>query len=175
MLAVAPDGRHVYTADVQPGTITELELSTGRRRSLPLAERINRISLSDDGATAYIADQVRPRLAVVDVDTMTLNRWLILPAIGFGTATMGPRGLIVALRRAGQLVHLDTESGHLMRSVRVPGGPQQVVVDSARRRADTTCSPADVVVAVDIDSMRVVAEVSPGMDPDGLDVSGVIS
>ena len=172
MLAVAPDGRHVYTADVHPGTVTELEVTSGTRRSLYLAERINRISLSADGRTAYVADQDEPRLAVVDVLSLSLDRWITLPGIAFGTAASGAGRLIVAMRQAGQLAILDTEAGRVLRSVGVPDGPQRVVMSGEGRTVYTTCSPADLVVAVDIDRMQVVAEGEPGGDPDGLAVVG---
>ena len=162
MLVVAPDGRHVYTADVHPGKVTEIDVASGRRRCLALADRINRISLTADGRTAYVADQDDPRMAVVNVRTMTLARWIALPAIGFGTATAGAGRLVIALRQASRLALLDTGSGRVLGSCSVPDGPQRVVISDDGRTVYATCSPENVVVAVDIETMQVVAEGSPG-------------
>lgn len=167
MLAVSPNGGLVYTADVSPGTITELDVRTGGRRSLRLAERVNRISLSADGSTAYVADQDEPRLAVVHLRSMTLARWIDLPHVAFGTAAMRDGRVAIALRHAGRVALLDPHAGRVHASLPVPRGPQRVVLDATGRTAYVTCSPAGVVVAIDLVQMRIVVETSTGGDPDG--------
>lgn len=66
MLALSPDGTRGYTANVRPGSISEIDLESGTLlRTIEIASEINRITLSADGSFAFTADQhqrqTRPR------------------------------------------------------------------------------------------------------------------
>lgn len=169
MLAVTADGGRAYVAHVAPGSLTEIDLESGAVRHLGLSSTVNRVTLSRDQGVAYVADQESPRLAVVDLEQMTLRAWIPLPAIAFGTTlTTDPRGLVMALRGAGRLGVLDLMTHEVVTSTQLPRGPQRVVVDRARETAYATCSPAGVVVAVNLRSMAVIATSEPGQEPDGM-------
>lgn len=173
MLALTRDGEHACTANVRPGSLTKVSLSGHLPpHTLDLSTHVNRVSVSPLDPVAYVADQARPRLAVVDLVAMTVTAWLGLPDVAFGTApTPDGRHLVLALRRAGRLALLDLGTGSVVGDVRVPVGPQGVVLDEPGHTAFTACSPADVVVAVDLRSMSVVAEVRPGPAADGVSLA----
>ena len=174
MLAVTRDGSRAYTANVRPGSLTEVDL-TGRRRprTLRLAPHVNRLSLSPDESEAYVADQSQARLAIVALSEMRVRRWVALPGVAFGTVpTQDGRQLVLALRESARLALLDLHTETVVAATPVPGGPQRTTLDELGRTAYTACSPANVVVAVDLASMSVIAQGRPGPDPDGLALAG---
>ena len=168
MLAIPRDGSRVYTADVNPGRVTEITLASSERRILELAAQVNRISLSTSGKAAYVGDQNEPRLAVVDTRSMTVDRWIPLPGIAFGTAALRDGRLLVALRQAAQVILLDAKTGTVHGAVSVPQGPQRVALADDEQTAYVTCSPGDAVVAIDLAELRMSSTCTPGRDPDGI-------
>lgn len=172
MLVTSPDRCVVYTANVHPGSLTALDLDSGRSRTVALAQTVNRVSLSPSGDRAYVADQDRPRLAVVDVIAMRLDVWLPLPGIAFGTApSKDGRHVFVTLRHDSGLAVVDMPTGHVVLSPRLPRGPQRLVLDAQERMAYTACSPADAVVAVELASMTIASIGEVGPNPDGIALS----
>ncbi|MFB8387474.1 YncE family protein [Microbacterium sp. NPDC055910] len=169
MLALSADSTIGCTANVEPGSISILDLENRRLRAVvPVAERINRIVLSPDGCTAYSADQHRPRLAVVDTASAEVRDWIDLPGIGFGAAMTKSGAIVIALRRDNAIAVLDPVSGQIERVVAVPRGPQMVVLDPHTRRAYSACQHDDVVVEVDLDRGEVTREIAVGRNPDGI-------
>ena len=87
MVAVSAGGDTAWTAHVRPGYVVEVDLRRRHAgRSLRVADEINRISLAPDEKTAFVADQTSPRIACVDLSTMTVRAWMDVPGTAFGTA-----------------------------------------------------------------------------------------
>src|SRR6266704_5141034 len=58
MLAISPDGRRGYTANVGPGTVSVLDLEKRKTITvIPVAPVVQRISLSVDGRLVFTSDQ----------------------------------------------------------------------------------------------------------------------
>ena len=67
MLAISPDGRKGYTANVGPGTGSVLDLAERKTFTvIPVAGHVQRISVSPDGHWAFTSDTEKARLAVID-------------------------------------------------------------------------------------------------------------
>ena len=85
MFVLSPDGARVYTANVDTGSVSVIDVATQELvQVIDVAGRINRISVTPDGSTLFTADQEQPRLAVIDVATTALS-WIDLPSRGFGS------------------------------------------------------------------------------------------
>src|SRR5215831_9606524 len=66
MLAISPDGRYGYTANVGPGTVSVLDIPSRKTITvITVAEHVQRISVSPDGRWAFTSDTQNPRLAVI--------------------------------------------------------------------------------------------------------------
>jgi YVTN family beta-propeller protein len=169
MFAVSPDGARAYSANVDSGSVSVIDVATESLLGvIEVAAEINRISLSPDGATAFCADQREPRLAVIDVATTRVT-WIDLPSRGFGTA-VAPDGrrIVVALRGASQVGIIDlTVPAHLT-VVDVPAHPQAIVIHPSGTHAYSACDAADEVVEVDLAAGRVTRTFPTGRQPDGL-------
>lgn len=185
MVALSSDGRYAYTANVEPGSVSVLDLGAGRlAHTVELGARINRISVSADDRYLYVADQKAPRLGIVDCGDFSV-RWVDLPSIGYGTApTPDGRRLLVALRPTNQVGILDLATSQIESLIDVPPTPQRIVIPPARtseedrertandERPDdyayVSCDATDVVVEIDIPAGEIRREIGVGSTPDGL-------
>jgi YVTN family beta-propeller protein len=67
MLAISHDDKLGYTANVSPGSVSVLDLSTHKNVAvIPVATPVQRISVSNDGKLVFTSDSSSPRLAVID-------------------------------------------------------------------------------------------------------------
>jgi DNA-binding beta-propeller fold protein YncE len=109
MLAISTDGRRGYTANVGPGTVSVLDL-VGRKTLavIPVAQHIQRISISPDNRWVFTSDTENSRLAVIDTATNKVDRWIALPSTGYGSAST-PYGkwLLLALPEANAVAVVD--------------------------------------------------------------------
>ncbi len=169
MLAVSADGAIGCTANVEPGSVSILDVRDRRLRAVvPVADRINRILLSPDGSTAYTADQRRPRLAIIDTAAAEVRGWIDLPGVGFGAAMTASGLIVIALRNENAIAVVDPATRQVERVVPVPRGPQMIVLDAQARHAYTACQHDEVVVEVDLDAGAVTREIAVGRNPDGI-------
>lgn len=185
MVALSSDGRFAYTANVDPGSVSVLDLGSGTLvQMVKFGTRINRISIAPDDSAVYVADQNAPRLGILDTAEWTI-RWVELPTIGYGTApTVDGARLVIGFRPTSQVGILDLASGEVTHLLDVPPTPQRVVIPPPRtweeerertasdeRQEDyayVTCDDADVVVEIDLAAGEVRREIGVGSTPDGL-------
>jgi len=185
MVALSSDGRFAYTANVEPGSVSVLDLGAGTLAgTVEFGTRINRISISPDDSVVYVADQESPRLGLLDTADWSI-RWMPLPAIGYGTApTPDGTRLLIGFRPTAQVGILDLATGELLHLLDVPPTPQRIVIppprtseeDRERTAADerpddyayVSCDQSDLVVEIDIPAGEVRREIGVGGSPDGL-------
>ncbi|GAC1355221.1 MAG: hypothetical protein NVSMB3_00060 [Acidobacteriaceae bacterium] len=178
MLALSHDGRHGYTANVGPGTVSVLDLE-GRKTAavIPVAGNVQRIAVSNDDRMVFTADQGQPRMAVIDTATNKVSRWIGLPGIGYGAATTKDgRYLLVALRETGKLAVVDLKTLTTVRTIDLGKGPVEVLVRPDGRVAYVSCSPdaavAELAIAGDVAGWHVARMIPAGAGADGLAWAG---
>ncbi len=169
MLAISPDGRKGYTANVGPGTVSVLDLA-GRKTDavIPVAGHVQRISISPDGHWVFTSDTEKPRLAVIDTTTNKVDRWITLPGTGYGTAlTADGKWLLVAIPSTNEVAVIDIPTMQVVRTIKVPPSPQEVLVRPDGRAAYVSCSSSHQVATIQIDDWSVKL-IEAGRGADGL-------
>ena len=169
--AVSVDGRRLVTANVGPGSVSIIDVPSRTLLGVvQVAEKVNRICFEPEGRFAYTADQVSPRIAVIDTELFERVAWIDVPSIGFGTAvSAGGSHLVVALRSASEIAVIDLRSGELVHRVATPNHPQAIVLHPDGIRAYSACDAEDCVVEVDIRAGRLLRRIgTSGRNPDGL-------
>ena len=169
MFVLAPDGARAYSTNVDTGTVSVIDVASETLVDvIEVAGKIQRISISPDGATVFTADQESPRLAAIDVTTRDIS-WIDLPSTGFGSAVT-PDGatLVVALRWTNQFGVIDLASRTLRAVVDVPAHPQAIVIHPDGDFAYSACDEANQVVEVDLRTGTVARVFDTGSQPDGM-------
>ncbi|MDH6179854.1 YVTN family beta-propeller protein [Microbacteriaceae bacterium SG_E_30_P1] len=169
MFVLSPDGARAYSANVDTGTVSIIDVATRALVSVvEVADKVNRISISPDGRTVYTADQRNPRLAAIDTDSGDVS-WIDLPALGFGTAVTPDGGkLIVALRWESRIGVIDLADPSRIDVTDVPSEPQAIIIHPDGTHAYSACDADGAVVEVDIARAEVTRTFLVGRNPDGL-------
>jgi len=169
MLAISPDGRFGYTANVGPGTVSVLDL--GARKTLaiiPVATHVQRISVTPDGRWIFTSDTNKPRIAVIDANTRKVDRWIVLPGAGYGTAsTADGKWLLAAMPDANGVAVIDLAAMKLARTIAVPAAPQEVLLRPDARFAYVSCDKSHQVAAIQLSDWSVKL-IEAGANADGL-------
>ncbi len=170
MLAITPDGRHGYTANVGPGTVSVLDMESRKTLAvIPVSGQVQRISVSVEGDAVFTADQTKPQLAVIDTSTNRVKTWIPLPAPGYGTAaTPEGRWLVVAAPGANKVAVVDLGSLKVTHVIDVPAAPQEVVVRPDGRMVYVSCDASHKIAAIRIADWSVEKLIDAGAGADGL-------
>ena len=170
MLAISPDGKRGYTANVSPGTVSVLDMEARKPiATIEVASEIQRISVSTDGSMAFTSDQKKPQLAVIDTAANNVKSWIPLPATGYGSAsTPDGRWLVVALPSANKVAAIDLHEMKVAHLVDVPSAPQEVLIRPDGNIAYASCDKSHKVAAIQTANWTVDRLIDVGADADGL-------
>jgi DNA-binding beta-propeller fold protein YncE len=169
MLAISHDGRHGYTANVGPGTVSVLDLA-GRKTLtvIPVATHVQRISVSPDDRWVFTSDTAKPRLAVIDTTTNKVEHWVGLPGTGYGAAsTANGKWLLVAMPQADGVAVVDLANLRVVKTISVPAAPQEVLIRPDGKMAYVSCARSNQVAAIQIGDWGVKL-INTGKGVDGL-------
>jgi len=124
MFVISPDGRRIYTANNEAGSVSVLDL---RARTLlatiPISKKVQRISISPDGKFVYTQDQEAPRIVVIDTGTNAVVRSISLPRIAFSSVFTKDGRWLLANSESGKLFVVDVVSGALTKTFDTPDVP----------------------------------------------------
>jgi YVTN family beta-propeller protein len=170
MLAISPDGKRGYTANVGPGTISVLDMEARKTLAvIPVSGEIQRIAVSVDGRLAFTSDQTKPRLAVIDTESNKVKTWIPLPALGYGSAaTPDGRWLVVAVSTANKVAIVDLGTMQVVHEIDVPAAPQEVVVRPDGKVAYVSCDASHKIAAIRTSDWTVEKLIDAGAGADGL-------
>ncbi len=170
MLALSHDGRHGYTANVGPGSVSVLDLNARKTLAvIPVSGNVQRISVAMDDKRVFTADMTSPRLAVIDTTTNTVGGWVDLPTHAYGTApTPDGRWLLVTLPSLNELGVVDLASLKVVRRIPVGKSPQEVIIRPDAKVAYVSCMGNGTVVPIDLDHWKALPAITAGPLADGL-------
>jgi YVTN family beta-propeller protein len=124
MLVISPDGRRIYTANNEPGSVSVLDLrSRTLLATIPISKKLQRISLSPDGKFVFTQDQETPRIVVIDTATNAVVRSISLPRIAFSSVITKDGHWLLANSESGKLFVVDLASGALTKTFDTPDVP----------------------------------------------------
>ena len=170
MLAITLDGTRGYTANVGPGTVSALDL-TGRKTIavIPVANHVQRISVSNDGRWVFTSDTEKPRLAVIDAANNKVDHWIDMSSEGYGSAaTPDGKWLLVALPGAPGMAVIDLSTMQVATTVKLPPAPQEVIVRPDGQEAYVSCDKSHQVAVVSTSDWKVEKLIDAGKSADGL-------
>ena len=170
MLALSHDGRRGYTANVGPGSVSVLDMKARKTITvIPVAQEVQRISISTDDKLVFTSDYTTPRLAVIDTATNAIKTWVPLPGLGYGSApTPDGRTLIVAIPTPPQVAVVDLTTLKVTRTIELPSAPQEVLIAPGGRTAYVSCNASGKVAEIDLTQWKVSRLISTGKGADGL-------
>ena len=174
MLALSHDGRHGYTANVGPGTVSVLDIKARKVLTIiPISKNTQRIAISQDDKWVFTSDQTKPQLAVIDTATNKVAKWVPLSGIGYGGAvTLDGRWFLLAEPAANKVDVVDLKTMQVARSIDVPRDPQEVLARPDGKVAYVSSMASHTVAEVDLATWKVTRTIEDGANSDGLAWAG---
>lgn len=168
MLAISPDGRRGYTANVGPGTVSVLDMKARKTIAvIPVSKQVQRIAVSADGKLVFTSDQTKEQLAVIDASTNKIKTWIPLPGFGYGSApTPDGKWLVIAIPTANKVAVIDLTSLKVAQVIDVPAAPQETLIRPDGKIAYVSCDASKKVVAIKAGDWTIekLIEAGPGVD-----------
>jgi YVTN family beta-propeller protein len=170
MLAITHDGKHGYTANVGPGTVSVLDLAARKTiKVIPISSMTQRIALSADDKWVFTSDQTQPRMAVIDTATNTVAKWITLPGLGYGSAaTSDGKWLLVAIHDKNVVAVIDLTTMKVARTITVVDQPQEMLIRPDGKVAYVSGRPSNKIAVIDLSQWKMTGTIEAGAYPDGL-------
>lgn len=176
MVAVSPDERIAYTANMQSGTVSRIDLQTKEVFSAPAGKEVEGVAVTKDGSEVWAS--VRGEDKVVIFDATTLERLSEIKVGKFPLRIIvSPDGknMVTSNLVDGTVTVLDVASRKIERTIRVSGSDQtrQVTLlfneDGSRLYVAET--GANKIAEIDFVSGEVLGRLSGGEQGDGLAIA----
>ena len=177
LLALAPDGRRAWTANLGSGSVSLLDLQ-GRKlvKTAKTGPRTEAIDLSPDGRELWVGDNEAHTITVLDAATLDSVATL---ASGGRTPirlkfTPDGRHVLVSNMTSSTLALFDARLRARVATIDVPAAgepsarPIGILMDPRGGRAWVAAAGRNEVAEVDLGARRITRFVGTGENPDGL-------
>lgn len=189
MVVAAPDGKRAYTANIGDGSVSVLDLETGRHvKTIATGAQCEGIDISPDGSEIWTSNRQADTLSIID--TESLEEVAEIPCGRFPIRLkFTPDGSRVAVSNAesSEVVVFDASTRKEVGRIAIDfdvvdaagarlfgdafagsATPIGVLITADGKRAFVAAANADVVTLLDLEQLAVLRGYTTGNEPDGL-------
>lgn len=173
MVAVSTDGSRAFTANIPAGTVSVIDLKTGKKLSdIAVGGRPEGITLSQDGRTLWVGDLEGARVQAFDAQSLEKVAEVATGAVPIRVAA-SPDGqwIVTSNVGAGTLTIIDAATRAKAREVVVSGSAeagQVTILFGPNGRLYAAETGRDQVAEVDLETGQVLRRLKAGKNGDGL-------
>ena len=198
MIYIWPDLKRIATTNVNSGTVSIIEKSTGAPLVPPGGNATNMappprgpmgppggdwqetvvrvgngcegFDVSPDGKEIWVANAHDGTVSIIDVATKTVTQTLAADVMGANRLKFTPDGklALISSLRGSDVTVIDSSTRKTVKRINVGHGSAGIQMQPDGARAFVACSPDGYVAVVDLHSLSVVGRIEAGKDPDGL-------
>ena len=170
MLVLDHEGRLGYTANIESGSVSVLDLRARRLLTIiPVSAKTQRIAISTDDTKIFTTDQMAPRVAVIGTASRRVDAWIALPAVGYTlTTTEDGRWLLVGIQSTSQVAVIDLKLNRVVRTIDLPQSPHEVLMSPDGTTAYVSCTAKEQIAAIRTSDWTVTKLIKAGTRVDGL-------
>ncbi len=178
MVAVSSDGSTAFTANIPAGTVSVIDLGTGRKsRDILVGGEPEGIALSKDGRTLWVGDLSAPRVQIFDTATFARLGEVATGKVPIRVAA-SPVGkwIVTSNLGSGSLTVIDVASRKAAREIEVSGSQQAgqvtILFSADGKRVYAAETGRDTVAEIELASGKVLRRLPAGRQGDGLAIAG---
>lgn len=189
MVAASPDAKRAYVANIGSGSVTVVDLVEGKVvKDVPTGEGAEGIAITPDGREVWVTNRSADTVSILDTKTLAITATLKAPQFPIRVKiTPDGKRALVSCARSGDVAVFDTATKKEIKRIAidreaVPGSsdrifstqfgkspvPVGLLIATGGKRAWVASTNADVVSAIDLDTLAVVGRLTAGKEPDGL-------
>lgn len=170
MLALAGDGRTLFSANMGANSLSQLDLrDRAFVRHLAVGPRPEGVAITPDGREVWVGSNEAGTITVVE--TTSGATVATIPSLGVPyRITMSPDGSRVAVPdpEGGRVHVIDVATRRVLGEIAVGGSPRGVDIAPDNRTAFVTLGPENALVVVDLETRAVRGRYAVGRAPDGV-------
>ena len=176
MVAVTREGTRAYTANIPAGTVTVIDLKTGKKlRNLNVGGEPEGITLSTDEKVLWVADLKGSRVQAFDAQTLdNLGEVATGPVPIRVAASPDGKWIVTSNLGSGSLTVIDAATRQKVREIAVSGkqeAGQVTILFASDGKLYAAETGTDTVAEIDLASGKVLRRLPAGKNGDGLAVA----
>src|SRR5258706_4485328 len=184
MVYVTRDEKHVYTTNVNAGSVSILADTllppppfpgAQPRRDwiqtvIPVSKDSEGFDVTPDGRQLWTASADDGTIAAIDLASKKVAFVIDAKVLGANRLQFTPDGkrALVSCLRTGDLFVFDVPSRKELKRVNFGHGGAGILVDEDGSRAFVGCTPDNYVAVIDLKKLEVIGHIDVGPGPDGL-------
>ncbi|WP_129794282.1 cytochrome D1 domain-containing protein [Sphingosinicella sp. CPCC 101087] len=177
MVAVTPDRRRAFTANIAAGTVSVIDLAAGTKlRDIAVGGRPEGIALTPDGRELWVGDLEGARVQAFDAATFERIDEVRTGEVPIRVAASPDgRWIVTSNMGAGSLTVIDARTRAPVRDIEVSGereaGQVTILFSADGKRIYAAETGRNQVAEVDLASGRVLRRLPAGAQGDGLAIA----
>jgi YVTN family beta-propeller protein len=191
MVAVTPDEKRAFVANIGSGSMTAIDLENGKRlANIETGDGAEGIDVTPDGKQVWVTNRGADTVSILDTQSLEVVATVTSASFPIrARATPDGRFMLVTNARSGELAVFDTATHREHRRIKMElqaaetegrlfgdsfdesSVPIGVLVQPDGKRAYVAHANADVVSVVDLGTWEIVGGLRGGKEPDGLGFS----
>jgi len=172
MLALSPDGRKLYTANIASDSVTVITIGPPTPAAIAqvaVGKSPEAIDASPDGREVWVGQNGDGRISVIDTTTHTVKDSFKVGELPIRLKfTPDGKRVLVADPKSDAVVVIDAATRREVKRIAMDGVPLGIQVAPDGKRAYVSRAQAGKVDAIDLEKLEVVGSVATGQGPDGL-------
>jgi YVTN family beta-propeller protein len=177
MLAITPDGKRAYTANIGSDTVTSIELNapSGPKMiaHIPVGKNPEAIDVSPDGRELWVGQNGDGSISIIDTATNQTKETVKVGEVPIRVKfTPDGKRVLVSDAKANQLIVLDAATRKEIKRMPIEGIPVGILIEPNGRRAFVAAMMGNKVTVVDLEKLEVAGAIEPGQGPDGMAWAG---
>jgi YVTN family beta-propeller protein len=189
MVAVTPDDKMAFTANIGSGSISVFDLKANKRVAvIPTGKGAEGIDVSPDGRQVWVTNRAEDTISVIEISSLSVQKTIKCASFPIRLKfTPDGKEVLVSAARSGELVFFD--AGSYKEIQRLPFQveasadsqtrlfkdrfkkspvPIGILIHPTGKWAYVAAAYADNVAVVDIKQRKLVKWLATGKEPDGL-------
>ena len=177
MVAISPDRRRAFTANIGSGTVSVLDLASGTKlRDIAVGGRPEGIALTPDGRTLWVGDLEGARVQAYDAASFERLAEVRTGQVPIRVlASPDGRWIVTSNLASGSLTIIDARTRAVVREIAVSGeqaaGQVTILFSADGWRIYAAETGRNRVAEVDLASGRVLRRLAAGAQGDGLAIA----
>jgi len=184
MVYVTSDEKHIYTTNVNAGTVSLLydtllpappfpgakPRNDWAQTVVPVSKGSEGFDVTPDGKQLWTAAADDGTISVIDLNTKKRIHVIDAKAFGANRLKFTPDGklALVSSLRSGDLLIMDVASRKEIKHLDIGKGGAGIEMDPDGSRAFVGCTPNNYVAVIDLKKLEVINHIDVGQGPDGL-------